>query len=107
LIAMVYLFGAFALITGILALIAAFQARRFFSSWWAILIEGLVGIAIGLLAFFWPGITALVLLALIAIWAIITGIFEIAAAFSQEASAGERWMMGIAGLLSIIFGILL
>lgn len=107
LLVLVYLFGALALVNGFLALIAAFQLRPILFSVWPLVLEGLAGIAIGLLTFFWPGITSLVLLLLIAIWAVVLGICEIAAAFSSNASAGERWMTGIAGAFSIIFGILL
>jgi uncharacterized membrane protein HdeD (DUF308 family) len=107
LLVLVYLFGAFALVSGFFAVVAAFQLHRDHFLMWSLLLEGLVGIAIGLITFFWPGITSLVLLVLIAIWAIAIGIGEIAAAFSSDASAGERWMTGIAGALSIVFGILL
>lgn len=104
---LVYLFGWYALINGVLALVTAFQVRTQISSWWGLLLEGLVGIVIGLLTFFWPGITGLVLLLLIAIWAVILGICEIAAALASNVSAGERWMIGITGALSVVFGILL
>ena len=104
---LVYLFGAYVLANGLLALFSMFRERRLVSAWWAVLLEGLVGIAAGLVVFLWPGITILVLLMLIAAWAVVLGIFEIAAAFASDKAAGERWMMGIAGALSIIFGILL
>jgi uncharacterized membrane protein HdeD (DUF308 family) len=107
LIALVYLFGIYAFMNGILAIVVAFQVRSTTSSWWALLIEGLVGIATGCLTFFWPGITVLVLLMLIAFWAVLLGIFEIAAAFVSHDTMGERWMMGIAGALSLLFGVLM
>jgi uncharacterized membrane protein HdeD (DUF308 family) len=107
LIILVYLFGAYVLANGLLALFSLFRGRQLVSAWWAVLIEGLVGIAAGILVFAWPHITILVMLMLIASWAIILGVFEVAAAFSSERTAGERWMAGIAGALSIVFGILL
>lgn len=107
LLVLVYLFGAYAFVNGVLALISAFRVRPLISMWWAVLLEGLAGIAIGLVTFFSPGITGLGLLLLIAVWAVIVGIFEIATAFSSDASAGERWMTGIAGVLSAVFGVLL
>lgn len=107
LVILVYLFGAYALLNGILAIIVAFGVHSIFSAWWALLIEGLVGIAIGVITFFWPHITILVLLLLIAIWAVLLGVFELAVAFTSHAAKGERWMMGVAGALSVLFGVLL
>ncbi|MGH2510072.1 MAG: HdeD family acid-resistance protein [Ktedonobacteraceae bacterium] len=107
LVVLVFIFGAYSLINGVLAIIVAFLARSITSSWWALLIEGLVGIAIGATTFFWPHITIFALLLLIAIWAVLLGIFEISAAFTSHAGTGERWMLGVAGALSILFGVLL
>jgi uncharacterized membrane protein HdeD (DUF308 family) len=107
LLALTYLFGAYALINGLVAIVSAIRGRSTIKSWWAVLIEGLAGVAIGLLTFFWPHVTILALLLLIATWSVIIGILEIGIAFSSRAATGERWMIGIAGALSIIFGILL
>ncbi len=104
---LVVLFGAYILIDGIISVVVAIREHDVFRHWWVLLIEGLVGIAVGLITFFWPAITALVLLFLIAIWAILTGIFEIGAAFSGRAGMGQEWALGIAGVLSVILGILL
>src|SRR5947209_1896313 len=81
LLALVYLFGAYALVDGVVAVIVSIQERRNFRQWWVLLLGGLAGIAAGVIAFVWPGITALTLLYLIAAWAIVTGIFEVATAF--------------------------
>jgi len=75
---LVLLWGAFALIDGILALIAAFRVKH--DHRWALLIEGIVGIGAGIVTFAYPQLTALVLLYIIAIWALITGVLEIVAA---------------------------
>jgi uncharacterized membrane protein HdeD (DUF308 family) len=105
--ALVLVFGAYALVDGIFAVIAGISARGHFDRWWAMLLEGLVGVVIGLLTFFWPNITALVLLYFIAAWALITGIFEIVAAIQLRRVITGEWMLILGGLLSIIFGILL
>jgi uncharacterized membrane protein HdeD (DUF308 family) len=105
--ALVLLFGAFALVDGIFALIAGIALRRYFERWWAVMLEGVAGIALGLLTFFWPNITALALVYLIAAWALITGIFEIVAAIQLRRVITGEWMMILGGLLSILFGILL
>jgi len=104
---LVYLFGAFALIDGIVAVVVSLQERAVVPRWWVLLIEGIFGILIGILTFFSPIVTALVLLYLIAAWAIITGILEIAAAFSMRRALALEWTLAIAGILSILLGILL
>jgi uncharacterized membrane protein HdeD (DUF308 family) len=105
--ALVLVFGAYALVDGIVAVFAGIASRRYFERWWAVLLEGIVGIVIGLLAFFLPNITALVLLYLIAAWALITGILEIVAAIQFRRVITGEWMYIFGGLLSILFGILL
>jgi len=104
---LVYIFGAYALVDGVLAVIVSLQARHILRQWWVLLLEGLVGIAAGVVAFAWPAITALALLYLIAFWAIVTGVFEIAAAFSGWLPTQQEWMLGLAGVLSVLLGVIL
>jgi uncharacterized membrane protein HdeD (DUF308 family) len=104
---LVLLFGAFILVDGIFTVAAGITFHQYFERWWAVLLEGLVGILLGFLTYLWPGLTALVLVYFIAAWAVITGILEIVAAIQfQRVIAGE-WAMILIGLLSIVFGILL
>src|SRR3989440_3097356 len=107
LLAFIYVFAAYALLDGIAAIVVSLQERNVLRTWWVLLLEGIVGIIFGILAFAWPGETALVLLYLVAIWALVTGVMEISSAFVVPGSAGQRWGLGLAGLLSIIFGIIL
>jgi uncharacterized membrane protein HdeD (DUF308 family) len=100
----VYLFGAYALLDGILALAMAPDVSR--GRGWLVL-EGIAGIAAGILTFIYPSTTAVVLVYIVAAWAIITGIFEIAAAFEWREVLSDTWMLGLAGVLSIILGVLL
>ena len=100
----VYLFGAYALLDGVVALAMSFDVSR--GRGWLIL-SGIAGIAAGILTFLYPSATAVVLLYIVAAWAIITGIFEIAAALEWRQVLSDMWMLGLAGVLSIILGVLL
>ena len=77
---LVLLFGAYALVDGVLAVVTAVRRRDVSDRWWMLLLEGVVGIAAGVVTLVWPGITALALLYVIAAWALLTGALEIAAA---------------------------
>ncbi|NDJ18136.1 HdeD family acid-resistance protein [Myxacorys almedinensis] len=104
---LVFLFGAFALGGGILLIISAFRDRVRGASGWVLLLNGVISVAIGVLAFIYPGLTALSLLYLIAAWAVVTGIFEIIAAIQLREEISTEWLLAIAGIASIAFGILL
>jgi uncharacterized membrane protein HdeD (DUF308 family) len=103
LLVLVYIFGAYALVEGIIAIYLSFQERRMQTNWWMLLLEGIAGVILGILVFIWPGITSLVLLYLIAAWAVITGIIELVAAFTTRMG----WLLALAGALSILLGIVL
>jgi len=106
LLVLVYLFGGYALVGGIVA--AALALRYTKEQGWALLlVEGLLGIVAGIVAFVWPAITAFALLFLIAAWAIVTGIMQIVAAFTLLPGTGRKWLLGFSGLTSVIFGILI
>jgi uncharacterized membrane protein HdeD (DUF308 family) len=104
---LVLVFGAFAFADGVVALINAFRMKAGHDRWWALLLEGLVGIAVGILTLVQPGITALALLYMIAAWAIVTGLLEIVAGIRYRAEMEHEWMLILAGILSVIFGVLL
>ena len=98
------LFGAYALVDGVFAIAAAVVGSRQSLPWWALLVEGLLGIAVGVFTFFWPGITELALIFLIAAWAVVTGIFEIVAAIRLRKEIRGEWLLALSGVLSILFG---
>ncbi|MGH7332888.1 MAG: HdeD family acid-resistance protein [Candidatus Rokuibacteriota bacterium] len=100
-------FGAHALIDGVLALVAAFRGSTSGGRWWAMLIQGILGIATGIVTFVWPGLTAIVLLYFIAIWAIVIGIFEIAAAIRLRKEIEGEWLLALRGVLAVLFGVIL
>lgn len=103
--ALILVFGAYALVDGVLAVLKGVSDRGA-PGWWALLIEGLAGIAIGVLTFLWPTTTALVLLYFIAAWAVVTGIFEIVAAVQLRHEIAGEWLLALGGVLSIVFGVL-
>jgi uncharacterized membrane protein HdeD (DUF308 family) len=104
---LVLLFGAYALVDGIFAVIVGIQQYGENERWWAVLLEGIAGIVLGVLTLLWPGTTATVLLAFIAAWAIVTGVLEIAAAVWLRKVIEGEWTLILAGALSVLFGVLL
>jgi uncharacterized membrane protein HdeD (DUF308 family) len=101
--------GAYAFVDGVLAVLAALRLHGDVGSerWWALLVEGLAGVAAGVLTFIWPSITALVLLYLIAAWAVVTGAFEILTAIRLRKEIANEWLLVLAGVASVAFGVLL
>ena len=107
LITLVWLFGAFALVNGILSLVLAAKTPKGYPKVGSLILGGLLGILAGLLAFVMPGITALGLLILIAAWAIVTGIMELVAAVRLRKIINNEWLLVLAGIASVVFGVLL
>jgi uncharacterized membrane protein HdeD (DUF308 family) len=104
---LVLFYGAFALVDGAFALAAAIMGKGGMGPRWWLVIVGLLGIGAGVLTFLWPGITALVLLVFIAAWSIMSGIFQIIGAIQLRREIDNEWLLVLAGLMSVVFGILL
>jgi uncharacterized membrane protein HdeD (DUF308 family) len=103
---LILLYGAYALVDGVFSLIAAFTgAAKPVPTWWLVVV-GLAGIAAGLITFFWPGVTALVLIFFIGGWSIAHGIFEIIGAIKLRKEIDNEWWLILAGALSVIFGLI-
>jgi uncharacterized membrane protein HdeD (DUF308 family) len=105
--ALILVFGAYAFVDGIFAVVVSVGMRRQLSRWWLVLLEGVAGIILGVLTFRSPDTTALVLVTLIAAWSIITGIFEIATAVRLRKLIPNEWLLILSGIVSIIVGALL
>lgn len=104
---LVLLWGAYAFVDGAFAIAAGIRSHGENRRWWVLLLEGILGVAAGIVAFAVPGITALVLLMLIAAWAIVTGVFEVVAAIQMRKYIKGEWLLILAGIASILFGVLL
>jgi len=102
---LVLLFGAYALVDGVLGIVVAVRGGT--DHRLAMGLEGVVGVLAGLAAFVYPGLTALVLLYIIAFWAILTGVLEVVAAVRLRRVITNEWGLIIGGVLSVLFGIVL
>jgi uncharacterized membrane protein HdeD (DUF308 family) len=102
---LVLFWGAFALVDGVLALVAAFRTDH--DHRWGLLLEGVVGIGAGIVTFVWPGLTALVLLYIIAVWALLTGVLELVAAVRLRKVIQNEWWLALSGIASVLFGLVL
>lgn len=105
--ALVLVFGFYAIADGVLAIVAAFQMRELAKDWWVVLLEGLAGILVGIIALVYPSVTAVALYLLIAFWAVFTGIMEIIAAIRLRHEIENEWSLILTGVLSIILGVVL
>jgi uncharacterized membrane protein HdeD (DUF308 family) len=96
------LFGAYAILEGALVVLIGMRGTQYRG---AFLSEGAFGIVAGLVALAWPGVTALVLLYVIAIWAILSGIAEIIAAVALRREIEGEWVLFLVGVLSVVLGV--
>lgn len=103
--ALALLFGVYALADGLFAAGAAFRVGRLRRRRWALGLEGLAGIVAGLIAIFMPALVALTLVAFIGAWALFTGVMEIIAAVRLRREIENEWLLGLGGVLSVLFGL--
>src|SRR5499427_11050111 len=104
--ALVILFAVYAFIAAGLEAMRAFSSRKAGPVIGHLLLA-LVDVAAGVIALVWPKPTALVLVIVVAAWALVGGFFEIFAAFQSGETAGTRALFIIGGLVSVLFGVLL
>ena len=107
LLALIYVFGVFAVLGGITAIVAAVRAGEAHLRWGWLAFSGIVGVAAGIVSFVWPGITALAVVLVVAVWAIISGVAEIAFALQWPDTLAHSWLAALSGALSVVFGVLL
>jgi len=105
LVSLVFLFGAYLMADGLLAVIAGLTRHTGSRPWWLLLIEGLMGIGAGVLTFLSPGLTAFALVYLIAAWAIGTGMVEIVSAIRLRTEIENEGLLALSGVLSVVLGV--
>ncbi|HZH53740.1 MAG TPA: HdeD family acid-resistance protein [Microvirga sp.] len=103
---MVLFFSAYMLVDGIFGIVAAVRAASRHQRWGLLVLEGIVDILAGVVAFIWPGLTVLFFVTLIAVWSLITGILMVVAAFKLNPDFGRGWLV-FSGIVSVLFGVAL
>ena len=98
---LVTIWGAYALIDGIVGVVAGVRGK-----WGSLVVIGLIGIAAGVVAFLWPGLTAVSLLWVVAFWAIVAGVLQISAAIRLRKEVQGEWLWVLSGILTIGLGVL-
>jgi uncharacterized membrane protein HdeD (DUF308 family) len=104
---LVALFGAYALVDGMATLgfglfgIGSNERRA------PTLLSGALGVLAGVVAFVQPSATAVGMVYVIATWAIVTGVLQVAGAIRLRELISDEWLMGLGGALSVVFGVLL
>jgi len=103
---LVIVFAIYACTDGVFGIVSGVRAAQAGERWGLLVFEGLVNIAVAVIAVLWPGITVIAFVLLVAVWAILTGALELAAAFRLEIEDG-RWWLAVGGLVSLVYGALL
>lgn len=104
--ALILLFSAYMLVDGVLAIASGIKAARNGERWGLLILEGVVDLAAGVIAFLWPAITTVAFVILIAVWAVISGALMLTAALTLKIDHG-RWWLALGGIASVIFGVVL
>jgi uncharacterized membrane protein HdeD (DUF308 family) len=105
--ALVLLFGAYALVDGVVCITGAVRAIEKHERWGSLLFGGLTGVAAAVVAVFWPAMTAVALVFVIGAWAVVTGIFQIVAAVRLRKYIAGEWLLILGGIASVLFGVLI
>ncbi len=104
---LIIIFGVYAIVDGAVAVVTGLSRTQESPRWWHFLLEGLISIAAGVVALILPELATLVLIYILASWAVITGILEVAAAIRLRNEINNEWLLGLGGLISIVLGVFL
>ena len=105
LLALIYLFAAYAFVDGIFLIVGGIRGLAGRDRNWWLVLGGIAGVIAGILTIMWPGLTALLLLSIIAAWAIVTGVLGIIAAYRLRQVISGEWLLALEGVLSVVFGV--
>lgn len=105
--ALVLLFGAYAFVDGISLIVWAVSNHRILPRWPALVIGGILGVAVGILTLIRPDLTTTALLVTIAVWAIAIGVLTLVAAFQLRQEISGEWRLVLAGMLAVALGVIL
>lgn len=103
---LVFVFAAFSIVDGVFGIVMSVRGARNGERWVWLLLSGIFGIAAGVVAALWPGLTVLAFVLLMAAWALISGTLMLISAFRLKIDHGRIWLV-IGGISSIVFGVLL
>ncbi|MBM6593054.1 HdeD family acid-resistance protein [Microvirga pudoricolor] len=106
LLSFVLFFSAYMLVDGVFGIVAGIRAAQAHQRWGLLVLEGVVNILVGVIAFMWPGLTLVFFVTLMAFWSLITGVLMIVAAFKLDATYGKGWLI-FSGVVSLLFGLAL
>ena len=107
LVVMIALFGAFALVTGVMLLVGSFDAGKQHLHWGSLFAAGILSVVVGLVTFFWPGLTAFGVLYLVVGWTLVTGILYMVASLEFRDVFAHAWLLTLTGALSIVLAAVL
>ncbi len=104
LLTLILFYGAYALVDGVIAIIAAIRGGAPAARWW-LAIVGILGVAVGAFTFMLPGMTALILLFTIGGWAAATGVLQVIGAIRLRKEIDNEWLLILSGVISVLFGV--
>jgi uncharacterized membrane protein HdeD (DUF308 family) len=99
-------YAVFSIVDGVFAFVSAVRGKENMGPRWWLALIGILGVVAGLAAYLWPGFTAIALLTLIGIWALVNGVVEIVGAIRLRAEIDNEWLLLIHGILSVLFGLI-
>ncbi|MBM6579642.1 HdeD family acid-resistance protein [Microvirga sp. BT689] len=103
---LVLFFSAYMLVDGVFGIVSGIRAASNNQRWGLLILEGILNILVGIIAFIMPGLTVLFFVTLMAVWSLITGILMVVAAFKLNPDFGRGWLI-FSGVVSVLFGVAL